>query len=204
MFTCCLVSFNSLEKFFNLCFSRPWDFLKRTDQVFCRIFLNLNLSYFLTFRLKLYIFSKNILKNDVFSVTLIRRHARMCAKLLQSCLNLCNPMDCSPAGSSVHQVLWSGLPCPPPGDLQEAHDSKKLHYRWSVMLLWYLVNEMDAKFINCKFVTISFLVNKHLVRRYFETLQKEKSFFFLLLSVNFSNHWWFLSRTSFIILSSKC
>ena len=26
----------------------------------------------------------------------------MCAKLLQSCLNLCDPMDCSPPGSSVH------------------------------------------------------------------------------------------------------
>ena len=30
--------------------------------------------------------------------------ARMCvyAKLLQSCLTLCNPMDCNPPGSSVH------------------------------------------------------------------------------------------------------
>ena len=34
-----------------------------------------------------------------------------------------DPMDCSPPGSSVHgdgfsrQEYWSGLPCPPPGDL---------------------------------------------------------------------------------------
>ena len=32
-------------------------------------------------------------------------------------------MDCSPPGSSVHGVLrqeyWSGLPCPPPGDLPD-------------------------------------------------------------------------------------
>ena len=27
-----------------------------------------------------------------------------CAKSLQSCLTLCNPMDCSPPGSSVHGV----------------------------------------------------------------------------------------------------
>ena len=44
-----------------------------------------------------------------------------CAKLLQSCPTLCNPMDCSPLGSCVHGILqqeyWSGLPCPPPGDL---------------------------------------------------------------------------------------
>ena len=41
----------------------------------------------------------------------------------QSCLTLDNPMDCSPAGSSVHGVsqaeYWSGLPCPPPRDLPD-------------------------------------------------------------------------------------
>ena len=44
----------------------------------------------------------------------------MRAKSLQLCPTLCNPMDCSPAGSSVHgQEYWSGLSCPPPGDLPE-------------------------------------------------------------------------------------
>ena len=42
-------------------------------------------------------------------------------KLLQSCLILCAPMDCSPPDSTVHGILqakyWSGLPCPPLGDL---------------------------------------------------------------------------------------
>ena len=37
----------------------------------------------------------------------------------QSCLILCNPMDCSPPGSSVlefsRQEYWSGLPFPSPG-----------------------------------------------------------------------------------------
>ena len=28
-----------------------------------------------------------------------------CAKLLQSCLTLCDPLDCSPPGSSVHGIL---------------------------------------------------------------------------------------------------
>ena len=44
-----------------------------------------------------------------------------CAKLLQSCPILCDPMDCSPPGSSVHGIPhakhWSRLPCPPLGDL---------------------------------------------------------------------------------------
>ena len=45
----------------------------------------------------------------------------MRVKSLQSCLTLYNPMGCSPPGSSVHGIFqaryWSGLPCPPPGDL---------------------------------------------------------------------------------------
>ena len=44
-----------------------------------------------------------------------------CAKLLQSCLTLCNPMDYSPPGTSLLGILqqeyWSGLPFPSPGDL---------------------------------------------------------------------------------------
>ena len=50
---------------------------------------------------------------------------RLCmrAKLLQSCLTLCDPMDCSPPGSSVHGILqaraleWGVVP--PPGDLPD-------------------------------------------------------------------------------------
>ena len=38
----------------------------------------------------------------------------------QSCPTLCDSMDCSPPGSSVHEILqgyWSGLPFPSPGDI---------------------------------------------------------------------------------------
>ena len=48
-------------------------------------------------------------------------HVKAICAWLQLCLTLCNPMDCSLPGSSVHGILqeeyWSGLPCPPPGDL---------------------------------------------------------------------------------------
>ena len=33
------------------------------------------------------------------------------------CPTLCNPMDCSPPWGFSRQEYWSGLPCPPPGDL---------------------------------------------------------------------------------------
>ena len=48
----------------------------------------------------------------------------MCAQSLQSSLTLCDPMDCNLPGSSVQGILqakyWSGLPCPPPGDLPDS------------------------------------------------------------------------------------
>ena len=43
-------------------------------------------------------------------------HACMCAKLLQLCLTLCDPMDCNQAGSSAHGILqarileWGAIP----------------------------------------------------------------------------------------------
>ena len=41
----------------------------------------------------------------------------------RSCLTLCNPMDCSPAGSSVHGILQRRIveqvPFPSPGDLPD-------------------------------------------------------------------------------------
>ena len=42
------------------------------------------------------------------------------SEVAQSCLILCDPMDCSPPGSSIEGILrreyWSGLPFPSPGD----------------------------------------------------------------------------------------
>ena len=43
----------------------------------------------------------------------------ICAKSLQSCLTLCNPVDCShqaPLSKGFsRKEYWSGLPCPSPG-----------------------------------------------------------------------------------------
>ena len=47
----------------------------------------------------------------------------VCAKSLQPCPTLCDPVDCSLPHAPVHWILqqgyWSGLPCPPPGDLPD-------------------------------------------------------------------------------------
>ena len=51
-------------------------------------------------------------------------HSAAAAKLLQSCLTLCDPIDGSPPGSPVpgfsRQEHWSGLPFPSP-----MHESEK-------------------------------------------------------------------------------
>ena len=45
----------------------------------------------------------------------------MCMLLLQLCPTLCNPIDSSPPGSSVHEIFQARIlewvPCPLPGDL---------------------------------------------------------------------------------------
>ena len=50
-------------------------------------------------------------------------YTRVHAKSFQSCPTLCDAMDWSPLGSSVHifsrQEYWSGLPCPLPGGLPD-------------------------------------------------------------------------------------
>ena len=44
----------------------------------------------------------------------------MHARSLQSCPTLCDPMDCSLPGSSVHGILQARiLECPPPEDLPD-------------------------------------------------------------------------------------
>ena len=49
-------------------------------------------------------------------------HRHMCVCLVtELCLTLCDPMDCSPQAPLFmgfsRQEYWSGLPCPPLGDL---------------------------------------------------------------------------------------
>ena len=50
--------------------------------------------------------------------------AAVAAKLLESCLTLCNPTEGSPPGSSVPGILqaehWSGLPFPSPLQILDA------------------------------------------------------------------------------------
>ena len=76
-----------------------------------------------------------------------------CCLVPESCLNLWDPMDCSPLGSSVHEIsqakYWSGLPFTSPGALPDPGtklaspvlqvDPLPLSYLGSPRLFIYLV-----------------------------------------------------------------
>ena len=66
----------------------------------------------------------------------------LCAKSLQSCPTLCNPMDCSPLDSSVCGIFqelgswknfsWSGLPCLPQSVFPTQGSNLHLMSPWQV------------------------------------------------------------------------
>ena len=62
-----------------------------------------------------------IIQNQYFSR--VRSIDPCCCSVAKSCLTFCNPVDCSPPGSSVHgfprQEYCSGLPFPSPGDFSD-------------------------------------------------------------------------------------
>ena len=66
---------------------------------------------------KLLSFTYLLFLDDLFFSLLEKSHQYMCAKLPQLCLTLCNPLASLSMGFS--QEYWSGLPCPPPGDLAD-------------------------------------------------------------------------------------
>ena len=70
------------------------------------------------------------------------------AKSLQSCPTLCNPLDCSPSGSSVHGILqarileWVAMPSsrdvlPDPG-ISFLTQGSNLHLLWLLHCRWVL------------------------------------------------------------------
>ena len=89
------------------------------------------------------------------------------SELAQSCPTLCDPMDCSPPGSSVHgifrQEYWSGLLFSPPGDFPNPWTEPMspvpcpLHGRWILHPLSHLLNHIYVyvysfwrRFFGCK------------------------------------------------------
>ena len=79
------------------------------------------------------------------------------AKSLQSCPTLCDHMDGSPPGSPSlgfsRQEHWSGLPCPPPGDLPNLW----IESRSPTLQVDFLPSESPGKPKNTGVGSLSFL-----------------------------------------------
>ena len=75
-------------------------------------------------------------------------------KPLQSCPTLCNPIDCSPPGSSAMEFFrqyWSGLPFPPPKLINRLYF--KTFYQYQNILFHFL--EHTIELLTCLSKTIS-------------------------------------------------
>ena len=54
-------------------------------------------------------FSRGIFPTQGLNLGLLHCRQCVCAKSLQSCPTLCDPVDCSPPGSSVHGILQARI-----------------------------------------------------------------------------------------------
>ena len=76
------------------------------------------------------------------------------AKLLQSCLTLCDPMDCSPPGSSVHGILQTRIPewvaMPSSRESSRPKDLTRVSYvsciGRGVLYHWHLLGSGETQF----------------------------------------------------------
>ena len=94
--------------------------------------------------------------------------------VVQSCPALCNPMDCSPPGSSVpefsRQEYWNGLPFPSPGVFPTQGSNLGLpHYR---QILYHLSHQGSPKDKwkgphTCKAHALPLICNPHPATRHY-------------------------------------
>ena len=72
--------------------------------------------YALFFRFPSHLGHHRSLSRVLYGIQLVIYFIHVCVKSLQSCLSLCNRMDCSPPGSSVHRIFqarileWVAMP----------------------------------------------------------------------------------------------
>ena len=135
------------------------------------------------------------------------------SEVAQSCLTLCDPVDCSLPGFSIHRILqqeyWSGLPFPSSGDLPDpgikprspalkadalTSEPNFCHLRWSsktkINFLLLLYNFMDRRFILTKDMSnLSTLFFSFLIKLRTSTLHIEELFSFSLAYTNCQCHY---------------
>ena len=126
-------------------------------------------------------------------------------QLFQSCLTLCNPMDCSLPGSSVHGIFQARIlkwvACPPPRDLPNPEikprscalqaDSllseppgqpKNTGVGRLSLLQWIFLNRESNQILPCRRILYSLNCQGSLVRENLFTLGKEMATHSIILA----------------------
>ena len=93
-----------------------WD--NQRDSFICLAYLWTHWWYMFWKPLFIYIFSLCFSGKRVNITVTFCFPKQKWSEVTQLCPTLCDPMDCS-LGSSLHGILWSGLPFPSPGDLPD-------------------------------------------------------------------------------------
>ena len=88
-----------------------------------RYFFPVAFDYIRIFHYKIKYLLKKGLQTEEFPPNRDAENCVPVSQVAQSCPTLCDPLACSPPGSSVHgfsrQEQWSGFLFPPPGDLSD-------------------------------------------------------------------------------------
>ena len=93
----------------------------------------------------------------LFSISgLLSSPSVVCVKSLQSCPTLCDPMDHQPALSMgfSRQEYWSGVPCPPPGDLPDPESLCLLHWQAGLYHKCHLGSPIRSQNLPLKYILI--------------------------------------------------
>ena len=84
--------------------------LKNTGHVFCRVFLDLDLSHvFSWLAWSCLICSPNPIPKSLATTTFLSQYFALLKSLAQLCPTLCNPVDYSPPGSCIHGILQARI-----------------------------------------------------------------------------------------------
>ena len=82
------------------------------------------------------------------------------SEVAQSCLTLCDPMDCSPPGSSVHEVFqekyWSGVPLPSPRKSLN-NKSSEFYFNWSSFFFFLIFTKFLYLSVSLEDVIVKYL-----------------------------------------------
>ena len=127
----------------------------------------------------------------------------MCAKSLQSCPILCDPIDCSLPGSSVHGIFqarileWVAV-CPPPGDLPYP-GIEPASFTSPALAGWQNIHRMVCMRAAECYLNMDSCISDMVVPGAQEKTRKPKLFIFgYLRNLSFETLWVISSRKAFL------